>query len=109
MTFCHTDYNYMTGRFGNQAAHFLGALAFAKRLNRTLTLPPWRTYVRQVNYLSCEIESPKESLLYLEIQKYNRGVWVNRSTPVLMKVILCAIDHFTCREMFHLKIGSNQR
>jgi len=33
------------GRLGNQVEHFLGGMAFAAALERTLVLPPFRTYV----------------------------------------------------------------
>ncbi|XP_072170500.1 GDP-fucose protein O-fucosyltransferase 1-like [Diadema setosum] len=33
------------GRFGNQMEHYLGALAFGKAINRTIILPPFRTYI----------------------------------------------------------------
>lgn len=53
------------GRFGNQADHLLGSMSFAKKLNRTLIVPPFRTY-KNIPF--------KEWFKFEELEKYHRVI-----------------------------------
>lgn len=62
----------MTGRYGNQADHFLGSLNFAKALNRTLILPPWIEY-RQGEVRSVQV--PFDQYFQVDpIQEYHHVI-----------------------------------
>ncbi|EDQ88705.1 uncharacterized protein MONBRDRAFT_25935 [Monosiga brevicollis MX1] len=61
------------GRFGNQASHFLGALAVAKSANRTLVVPPFISYVQRpillepyTDYFDLEALRPYHRVLAME-------------------------------------------
>lgn len=70
------DFIQIVGRFGNQADHFLGALGFAKSLNRTLVLPPWVEY-RQGELRSRQV--PFETYFNVDaLQTYHRVITMHR-------------------------------
>ena len=60
------------GRFGNQAEHLLGSMAFAKTLNRTLVIPPFISY--PPNHAKIEL-TPFTDLFQLgPVKSYHRAI-----------------------------------
>jgi len=60
------------GRFGNQADHLLGSMAFAKALNRTLVIPPFISY--PPNYGPIQMTPFTDLFQLSHMQSYHKAI-----------------------------------
>ena len=90
------------GRFGNQIAQFLGAMSFAKALNRTLILPH---FIEYIPYQSGSLQIPFEDYFrYSSVLGYHKALTMdffmgtvgNKVFPKGKRYILVALALCTC-------------
>uniref|UniRef100_A0A914QAA1 GDP-fucose protein O-fucosyltransferase 1 n=1 Tax=Panagrolaimus davidi TaxID=227884 RepID=A0A914QAA1_9BILA len=73
------------GRFGNQVEQFLGALSFAKQLNRTLILPPFISYPHTKP--QAQMTPFADIFEVSEISKYHRVIQMDKFMRELSSTI----------------------
>nr|CAB3264993.1 GDP-fucose protein O-fucosyltransferase 1-like [Phallusia mammillata] len=62
------------GRFGNQFDHFLGSLSFAKKLNRTLVVPPFITHDYRTAKYGNDFVPYREWFDFETLKEYHRVI-----------------------------------
>jgi len=86
------------GRFGNQADHFLGVLAFAKGTARTLVIPPWIEY--QIGRGGSEMVSFDSYFNASTVSEYHDAITMeyfftelaDKVWPVGRRISFCYVD-----------------
>ncbi|UJR32853.1 hypothetical protein I4U23_020315 [Adineta vaga] len=93
------------GRFGNQVEHFLGGLAFAKAINRTLIVPPWRTY-KNIRYSEWfEIESLRLYHRVIDAEEFMQTL-ASRVWPVESRIGFCWLPADRSKSECQMKEGN---